>query len=150
MHDNMKTRFVLPFAALVLFLGCQQNQPTDDPEVLKKILFDYFDGIKVKDLNKLNAVTTANFVLFEDGKVWTNDSLVTNLNKYYKTLDATFTFDNFDINVDNTSGNMRYFNHCDCIINDTSKMSFNWIESASFVKIDGNWKMNFLHSSIRK
>ncbi len=95
-------------------------------------------------------MTTPNFVLFEDGKVWNNDSLVTNLNKYYKTLDATFTFDNFDINVDNTSGNMRYFNHCDCIINDTSKMSFNWIESASFVKIDGKWKMSFLHSSIRK
>ena len=146
----MNTRIVLHVAALVLLIGCQQSHPTDDPEILKKILFDYFDGIKVKDLTKMNAVTTYNFVLFEDGKIWNNDSLVTNLTKYYKTFNPTFTFDNFEIKVDNTSGYMRYFNHCDCIINDTSKMSFNWIESATFVKVDGAWKMNFLHSSIRK
>jgi hypothetical protein len=144
----MTTKISIPFAALVLF-GCQQTQPMDSPEVLKQILFDYYDGIKVKDLRKLNAVTTDNFILFEDGKVWNNDSLVTNLNKYYKTFDASFSQDSFHIKVDHTSGSMRYFSHCDCIINGTPT-TFDWIESASFVKVDGAWKMNFLHSTVRK
>ena len=146
----MKTRIALTFAVLVLLIGCEQNQSTDDPEMLKKILIEYFDGIKAKDLNKMNAVTTENFVLFEDGSVWTNDSLITNVNKYYKSFKPDYSFDNFEIDVDSRIGNMRYFNHCDCIINDTIKMSLDWIESATFVKVDGKWKMNFLHSSKRE
>ena len=76
----MKTRIVLAFATLLLVLGCQQNQSTDDPEILKKIVIDYFDGIKAKDLNKLNELTTRDFVLFEGGSIWNNDSLIFYIN----------------------------------------------------------------------
>jgi hypothetical protein len=146
----MKTRIVLAFAVVMLALGCQQNQPTDDPEIIKKILFDYFDGIKAKDLNKLNELTTKDFVLFEGGSVWNNDSLIAAINEHYKSFDPTYSFDNFEINVDSRIGNMRYYNHCDCIIDDTIKRSMDWVESATFVKVDGKWKMDFLHSSKRR
>jgi len=30
------------------------------------------------------------------------------------------------------------------------KMTYDWVESVTFKKIDGEWKMNFLHSTVRK
>lgn len=146
----MKTRIALAFATLTLVLGCEQNKSTDDPEILKKILIGYFDGIKAKDLNKLNALTTEDFVLFEDGSVWNNDSLMRAIDKYYKSFNPEYSFDNFEIDVDSRIGNIRYYNHCDCVIDDTVKRSLDWIESATFEKVDGKWKMNFLHSSKRR
>ena len=145
----MKTITLLLFVLLGLTTSCQQNKPTDNPENLKQVLFDYFDGIKNKDLNKMNDVTTSDFIIYEDGKVWNNDSLMNFLNTFPK-YTADYTFDNFKINVDNVSGSMNYFNHCDFTLNDTTKMTFNWIESATFKKIDGIWKMNFIHSTVRK
>ena len=144
----MKTRIILSFALLGLLYGCQQNKSSDDPEKLKQVLLDYFEGIKNRDLNKMNEVTTSDFVLFEDGRVWNNDSLINALSKL-STFKAELTFDNFEINVDNASGSMRYFNHCICTY-DTTVVIYDWIESATFRNTDGKWKMDFLHSSIRK
>ena len=140
----MKTKTLLLFVLIGLMTSCQQNKPTDNPENLKQV-----DGIKNMDLNKMNDVTTSDFILYEDGKVWNNDSLMDFLNTFPK-FTADYTFDNFKIDVDNVSGNMYYFNHCDFTLNDTTKLTFNWIESATFKKIDGRWKMNFLHSTVRK
>jgi len=144
----MKTlKFLL--VALGLFVSCTQVKKNDDPEVLTKILKEYFDGIKNRDVNKMNSVTTADFVLFEDGKVWTNDSLVNVLNAF-ESFDGTWTFDNMKANIDESSGDVVYFNHGDLVINDTTRMKFDWIESATFRKVDGEWRMNFLHSTIKK
>jgi hypothetical protein len=132
---------------LGLLTSCQQKK--DDPEILKKILTDYFDGIKTEDLNKLNALTTKDFVLFEDGRIWTNDSLVTPIPNV-QSFKGTWTFDNMKVNMDVNSGDIIYYNHGDFVINDTIKTQVDWLESATFRKIDGKWKLHFLHSTPRK
>jgi hypothetical protein len=143
----MKRKCLLALVMLIALIGCQPTK--DDPENLKRVLVAYFDGVASKDLKKLNDVTTSDFVLFEDGRIWNNDSLVTTMNKYYKNFSAKFSFEYVNVNVDQESGQLTYYNRCNCIINDTSK-TFNWLENATFKKVDGKWKMNFLHSSIRK
>jgi uncharacterized protein (DUF2164 family) len=67
-----------------LLTACQQPNQKDDPEKLKSVLMDYFNGIKSRDINKMNAVTTTDFVLFEDGQVFNNDSFVNFLNSFSK------------------------------------------------------------------
>ena len=133
---------------LGLLIGCQQKESIDDTEKLKRVLVDYFDGIKARDLARMKEVTTDDFVLFEGGRVWNNDSLMSALNKFSK-FTADYTFVNYKINVDRASGSMSYFNHCVCTY-DTLTVNYDWIESATFSKADGKWKMNFLHSTIRK
>ena len=145
---KIKSTFVL-LLTLGLLSSCQQTKPTDDPQILKTVLRDYFDGIKNRDIKKLNEVTTNDFVLFEDGKVWTNDSVINSFSPF-KSFQGDWKFDNMKVNVDNSSGDITYSDHGDFILNDTTKMSLNWIESATFRKIDGKWKMNFLHSTIKK
>ena len=135
--------------AIGFLFSCQEEKKLDNPDLLKQILISYFDGIKDTDLDKMNAVTTSDFVLFEDGKVWNNDSLFNFLNSMSPYV-AVFTFDNFKINIDTENGNMYYFNHMDFTLNDTTELKYDWIESASFKKIEGEWKMNFLHSTVKK
>jgi hypothetical protein len=56
----MKLAKLLIFTfGLGLLTSCQQKK--DDPEILKQILTDYFDGIKTQDINKLNSLTTNDF-----------------------------------------------------------------------------------------
>jgi Domain of unknown function (DUF4440) len=139
------------FCILTIILGLLTNckQKKDDPEILKNILTDYFDGIKTQDLEKLNSLTTSDFVLFEDGVIWSNDSLVKPIPNV-KSFKGKWTFDNMKVNMDESSGDIVYFNHGDFVINDTIKMKIDWLESATFRKVDGKWKMNFLHSTVKK
>ena len=132
---------------LGLLTNCEQNK--DDPEILKKILTDYFDGIKTQDLEKLNSLTTSDFVLFEDGVIWTNGSLVT-MKEKFSSFKGAWKFDNISVNIDESSGDIVYFNQGDFVFNDTIKMKIDWLESATFRKVDGKWKMNFLHSTVKK
>lgn len=132
---------------LVLLTNCKKKK--DDPEILKSILTDYFDGIKTQDLKKLNLLTTSDFVLFEDGKIWTNDSLVT-IREKFNSFKGDWKFDNIKVNIDESSGDIVYFNHGEFVFNDTIKMKFDWLESATFRKVEGKWKMNFLHSTLKK
>jgi ketosteroid isomerase-like protein len=146
--EKMKVAKILTTLLLLeLLTNCQQKN--DDPEILKRILTDYFDGIKTQDLEKLNSLTTNDFVLFENGKIWTNDSLVTIKDKF-KSFQGEWKFDSMKVNVDESSGDIVYFDHGEFVFNDTIKMKFDWLESATFRKVDGKWKMNFLHSTIRK
>ena len=146
----MKINLVLIiFLAIGAFPACKQTKSADDAEQLKSVLRAYFDGIKTRDIKKLNEVTTNNFILFEDGKVWTNDSLINSLSSL-KSFEGDWKFYNMKVNVDNSSGDITYYDHGDFIVNDTARMSFNWIESATFRKIDGRWKLNFLHSTLKK
>jgi hypothetical protein len=130
-----------------LLTNCEQKK--DDPEILKKILTDYFDGIKTQDLEKLNSLTTSDFVLFENGAIWTNDSLV-KIKEKFSSYKADWKFDNIRVNMDKSSGDIVYFNRGDFVFNDTIKIKKNWLESATFRKVDGKWKMNFLHSTVMK
>jgi hypothetical protein len=97
----------------------------------------------------MNSVTTKDFILFEDGNVWNNDSVI-NLVNSFNSFQGTWTFDYQRITIDELSGDIVYLNHGDFIFNDTTIMTFDWVESATFRKIDGDWKMNLLHSTIKK
>ena len=133
--------------ALGLITGCWSAKKTDDPELLKKVLTSYFEGIESKDFAKMKAATTDDFILYEDGAVWNNDSVFVNI-KAHLPFTVKYKFDNFKIHVDNMSGDMTYFNHADFVFNDTTKKSIDWIESATFRKNGGVWRMNFLQATI--
>ena len=131
---------------LGLFCACQGNKPTDDPGKLKSVLLAYFDGITNKDFKKMTESTTDDFVLYEMGRVWNNDSVFREMKKFPYTV--AYKFDNFNINVDHLSGHMTYYNHADFAF-DSTKQSFDWIESAAFRKTGEGWKMYFLHITER-
>ena len=131
-----------------IVVSCQQKNQTKSPEQLKQVLFDFYDGVEVRDFDKIKEATTSDFILYVDGKVWPNDSIISVLNTY-PPYSADYSFDNFIIDMENSLGYMRYFCHADFVFSDTLNVKFDWIESATFTKVDDQWKMNFLHSTTK-
>lgn len=130
--------------SFVLLIACSQKR-TDDPKELEKVISGYFEAIKNKDLAGMNALTTADFMLFEGGKAWNNDSLY-----YYIKSNPPFkpnwTFDFKRITIDESTASVVYHNHGVFIL-DTLRQEMDWLESANFVKENGTWKMSLLHST---
>lgn len=143
----MKATAILTLiSGVAFFFACQGHKPANDPEKLKGVLLSYFDGIKDKDFKKMTDATTDDFVLYEMGRVWNNDSVFKEMKKFPYTV--IYKFDNFKITVDQQSGHMTYFNHGDFAF-DSTRQSFDWIESAAFRKTNEGWKMYFLHITER-
>ncbi len=131
-----------------IVVSCQQKNQIKSPELLQQVLFDFYDGIKDRDFDKIKEATTPDFILYVDGKAWSNDSIISALNTY-PPYSADYSFDNFNIDMENSLGCMRYFCHADFVFSDTLNVKFDWIESATFTKVDDQWKMNFLHSTTK-
>ena len=144
----MKSKIFLLMALFGIVVSCQQKNQTKSPEQLKQVLFDFYDGVEVRDFDKIKEATTSDFILYVDGKVWPNDSIISVLNTY-PPFSADFSFNNFNIDMENSLGCMRYFCHADFVFSDTLNVKFDWIESATFTKVDDQWKMNFLHSTTK-
>lgn len=96
----------LTFNLTLNLLACQPRH-NDDPDKVKRVLLDYFDGIENKDFQKMKDVTTPDFVLFEDGKVFNNDSVVSLINSFPK-FSLKYTFNDFHVKMDQDNAHMWY------------------------------------------
>ena len=143
----MKKIMILPL--VICLAGLSNAQPTDSPELLKKALTSYFTGIENKDFALMKAVTTDDFQLYEDGLVWNNDSAFMNIKRNLP-FTVRYTMDHFKVFVDKASGYMSYTNHADFEFGNHQTLALDWIESATFRKVNGCWKMDLLHLTIRK
>lgn len=144
----MKYITILCFIGSVFLTACTRPEIKDDKDKVKAVLIDYFDGIKNRDLEKMTANTTTDYLLFESGKVWNNDSLWADL-QHFKDQRIEFRLDHFKVKVDNKIAHISYFNYGDIYVNDTLINTIEWIENATFLKVDGTWKIDFLHSTLK-
>src|SRR5580693_3359693 len=99
--------------AIGLLTAGRPNQLTD-ADKLKQVLTSYFEGIENKDTAKMRALTTTDFILYEDGAIWNNDSGFMNIRRHMP-FTVKYKFDNFKIHVDSASGDMTYTNHADFV-----------------------------------
>ncbi|HMJ69025.1 MAG TPA: GDSL-type esterase/lipase family protein [Cyclobacteriaceae bacterium] len=134
----------LCFLSLLLTLAaCRNQESAADPELIKAALTGYFDGIRTQDRQKMIAATTDDFLLYEDGKVWNNDSVFREMDKHK--FSVTYTFSDLNISVNRTLAHVSYHAKADFVFDDTVSQSLHFIESASFKKKGDRWAMNFLH-----
>ena len=153
----IKRSFYSLWLGLALLTGCRNHVSTgdpgtlrpDDPETLKQLVIDYFDGVANKSFEKLNTVTTPDFVIYEDGKIWNNDSVFKNI-RYHVPFTAKFALTDFKINMDSRSGDVTYLSHVDFVFDDTVKVAIDFIEGATFRKTSSGWKINLLYATLKK
>lgn len=129
------------FALLFILSGCSTGTVTDADNV-KKIVTDYYDGIRLKETARMSGVTTSDFILYEAGKVWNNDSVFREMSKYPFTVD--YSFKDFKVVVDGQKAYASYGVVADFVFEDTISQRFDFVESAAFEKVKGNWKMKLL------
>jgi len=139
---------IVSWIAMTVFLSGCYRPKVDEPDELKQLFESYFHGIETKDHKKIIDATTDDFVLFEMGRVWNNDSVFINIDRNLP-FEVRYTFRDYKIHADHTSGDITCFNHGEFVFGDSTKQTLDWIESATFRLIDGKWRMNFLHITER-
>ena len=117
---------------------------TDDSTLLRQMIKDYFDGVAAKDFGKLRSMTTGDFVIYEDGKVWNNDSVFRNI-QYHQPFNVKFALTDIRVFVDAHSAYASYLSHPDFILSDTEKFHLDFIETMIFRKTAAGWKIGILH-----
>ena len=144
----MRTTFYWA-TGLLLLAACHSGGHTDDPALLQLVLTDYFDGINEHDTAKMRAVTTEDFILYEDGLVWNNDSAFMNIRRHLP-FTVKYTLGDMRMFVDEHSGDCVYTNRADFVFHDSIHKRIEFLESASFRKTTTGWKMNVLHATVRE
>jgi lysophospholipase L1-like esterase len=114
--------------------------------IFQQLITTYFDGVARKDFQKLVAVTTPDFVIYEFGKKWTNDSVFRNI-QYHEPFGVTFTLTDFVTFADVNSGDATYHSQADFEFGDTDKIRLNFYETATFRKTAAGWKINTIQVS---
>lgn len=134
---------------LFLALAPVRRPAGDDPVVLQRLVGEFFRGIEEKDTVGLRRITTADFVLYEEGKVWNNDSGFANIRRHLP-FTVKYQLSGFVVHVDEHSGDARWMNHADFVFEDTVRYSVDWVESGTFRKEGDGWKINFLSVAQRE
>ena len=105
---------------------------------------DYFDAVAAKDFAKLQSMSTPDFVIYEDGKIWNHDSVFRNI-QYHQPFDVKFSFTDMRIVVDARTAYADYLSHPDFVIYDTVKFHLDFIETMIFRRTAAGWKISRLH-----
>jgi len=120
-----------------------------DSVTLRKLIVDYFDAVAAKNFVQLDTFTTKDFVLYEDGKVWNNDSVFHNI-QFHQPFTVKFSLTDFHIFTDTRSGEARYHSHPEFVVLDTVHFSIDFIETATFRRTARGWKINMIHITEEK
>jgi ketosteroid isomerase-like protein len=144
-----KTRILFILTTVLIFSCQSRNDNNSQKEKLKSILTDYYISMAKKDLSQMNALTTPDFVMFDEGKVYNNESAVKSVEQLGN-FSVTFKFDSLNTHFDKANASAYYFREAAFTMNDSARAPLRFLESATFEKKDGKWKLRFLHATLRK
>jgi len=147
----MKNLITFLLLTTILSISCTDKSPKVDPATeiasVQNVLTSYFNAISEKNWDNLKAVSTDDFVLFESGKIWNNDSLIALASTFPESTKILYKLENLKTEVCDSLACM-YYNDFGNILTDTTEMKIHWIESATFKKTGNSWKISFLHSTM--
>lgn len=122
-----------------------------DKKLIKNLVIESFDEIWSKLSSKnIDTYYTKDFLLLENGEVWTNDSIAKYLNKAIlekPNPTRINTIEIIEIKVANKTAWVAYHNYA-TFSNDTKIVyKAHWLESATAILTDKGWKLEMLHST---
>jgi lysophospholipase L1-like esterase len=116
----------------------------EDSVTLRRLVTAYFDGVATKSFVELDSVVTRDFLIYEDGRVWNNDSVFHNI-QYNQPFAVKFTLTDFRVFADTRSGEVRYHSQADFVVADNVKFTLNFLETALCRKTAAGWKISLIH-----
>lgn len=143
--------YLIPVALFIFaFLSCKSD-PTNGSgkEKLKTLLASYYDALAKKDLEKMKSLTASNFVLYEEGVIYNNESAAKSIDEL-PPFTATFRFDSLNTHIAESNASAYYLREAVFTMQDSTYPPVKFLESATFNKENGEWKIRFLHTSLRK
>lgn len=144
-------RLLFPVIATTSLISCHNDdQGQSQKDELKNIVIEYYNSLWKQDLQKANSLTTANFILFDEGLIFNNKIAIDSVS-LMKPFSFTTSIDSMNVLVVKNDASAYYFRKADFHFTESNtSFSVKFLESATFHREDGKWKLRFLHSSIRK
>jgi len=137
--------------ALFFLLSTQFSfaQTTEKAEV-QQVITRFFDALSVANIPLMKAEVSDDFILLENGEIWTIDTLA---NKISKPKPEGYlrqnSFDFLSTKIDKNRAYVYYKNKAE-ISSKTRNVTIKWLESVIFRKEKGRWRMEFMHSTPMK
>ncbi len=137
----------LAYTLLVLLVvGCASHQnKVHDEKVVKQVLNDFITAVQDKNFGELDNLTKDDFVIYENGLVWDFKEFSRKLEEY-DSVKITYALSDLHLIVDENTAHAQFHNVGTFVFPDTT-IVMKFIESATFVKDNGNWQVQFYHST---
>ncbi len=116
---------------------------------MRGLIVAYFDAVAAKNFVGLDAVVTKDFQIYEDGKVWNNDSVFHNI-QYHQPFSVRFTLTDFHVFADTRSGELGYHERADFVVQDTVTFTLNFLSTALCLRTKAGWKIRLIHVTEEK
>jgi hypothetical protein len=118
-----------------------------DLEGIQAALRGFYDGLSEHDLNMLEANVAPGYYLLEHGEYWNLDYTkykIGNIKPEGFSRINRFDFKRIEVFGEDAFAVWDLYAR---VVRDGTERNLYWLESGSFKKIDGNWKVHFLHST---
>ena len=137
---------------VIIFVVCS-SLSSANPQIelakVEKVFQSYFDGIKKYDYQAMRQACTSDYLLFEDGVVWTVEDHINFLKPLEGKASITYTFIDVKKHIEGSVAWITHRNIAEAVF-DGKPAHFEWIESAIFKREKGVWKIALLHSTTAK
>ena len=145
-----KSLLILSASIFALVFSRAQAQTKADQTRVNEVVVTFFDGLAALDATLIKSQVTSDFLLLEDGAVWTVDTLINKISplksvRFKRVNHLTF----IQTEIKGNTAWVAYRNIADMTINE-QKSGREWLESAFLVKQGANWKIRVLHSTVVK
>lgn len=150
MKHLVQFSIVCLFILLLILTGCQLKEDTRaELSKVDKVFQSYFDGITKFDYQAMRQACTENYLLFEDGTVWTVEDHINFLKPLEGKASITYSFQDVKRDIEGSVAWITHRNIADATMNG-KPVHFEWLESAVFKRHNDDWKMALLHSTTAK
>jgi ketosteroid isomerase-like protein len=107
----------------------------------------FFAAAAADDLDKLHAVTAPNFYAFDGGGRFTRDALMDMIKAAHAAGKVyVWTVNEPEVHISGDSAWITYINH-GSVKDASGTKDVTWLESAVLWKEEGNWRIQFFHST---
>jgi len=143
-------KFYAILAIFFLFSGnCAFSQKHNGTEQVQQVIVSFFDALAKGETAKMSSYCTMDFLLLENGEQWNTDTLVRKISAprpsdYYRTNQFFFFNSRFSLK----QATLHYLNTA-FIKSNGKQLKIEWLESAGLLKIHGNWKLQWMHSTLK-
>lgn len=149
--DLLRRACILAIATFAIPLfgsSASAQQPySGEQQKVVVVISSFMAAFHEEDLTKLNSLVTPNFYIFDNGKRFTTDSvmsMIKGLHAAGKQIEWHVTEP--DVHLEGSAAWIGYINK-GTITSDSVTVDQQWLESAFLVKQSGAWKIEFLHST---
>ena len=138
-------------------LFSQSNEELDVQKTVENMFQTIYSDL---DESKINSFFTPNFMLFEDGEIrdlsYTHQ-MVENLKKQFqneenrnRNFQRINSFEFLRTSIHEDIALLYYTTSASFYMNDLEIANMKWLQSANLIKVEGQWKIQHLHSTIQK